>query len=170
VPGEDEDGPPWEINTNEGKAKILAQIFFPEKPERSRVPENYNYPEPLPPLPPITPEQIEHQIRRLSPFKASGPDKILNVVLQKCLEHLLEYLLHLFRGVFDLRTYYVGWQDPLTTAVLKKPDKPNYELPKAWHLITLLCTIPKVLTALVAESIRHLVEKNTLLPDTHFGG
>jgi hypothetical protein len=59
---------------------------------------------------------------------------------------------------------------PLTTAVLKKPDKPNYELPKAWHLITLLCTIPKVLTALVVESISHLVEKNTLLPDTHFGG
>jgi len=30
--------------------------------------------------------------------------------------------------------------------------------------------IPKVLTAIVAEDIAHLVEKNTLLPDTHFGG
>jgi len=70
-----------EINTNKGKVKILVQIFFPEKPECSRVLENYNYPEPLPPLPPITPEQIEHQIRRLSPYKASGPDEIPNVVL-----------------------------------------------------------------------------------------
>jgi ribonuclease HI len=91
------------------------------------------------------------------------------VVLQKCLEHLSEYLLHLFRGVFNLRTYYTGWQE-FTTAVLKKPDKPNYELPKAWRPIALLCTIPKVLTAIVAEGISHLVEKNTLLPDTHFGG
>ncbi|KIJ91431.1 hypothetical protein K443DRAFT_69887, partial [Laccaria amethystina LaAM-08-1] len=169
VPEEGEDSFLREINTNEGKAKVLAQQFFPKKPEHSRVPENYNYPEPLPPLPPITPEQIERQIKRLSPFKASGPDEIPNVVLQKCLEHLSEYLLHLFRGIFNLRTYYTGWQE-FTMAVLKKPDKPNYELPKAWRPIALLCTIPKVLTAIVAEGISHLVEKNTLLPDTHFGG
>jgi len=169
VPREGKDGPIMEINTNEGKAKILVQKFFPEKPECSRVPENYNYPEPLPSPPPITPEQIEHQIRRLSPYKVSSPDEIPNMVLQKCLEHLLEYLLHLFRGVFALRTYYAGWQE-FTTAVLRKPDKPSYEVPKAYCPIALLCTIPKVLTAIVVESVSHLVEKNALLPGTHFGG
>jgi hypothetical protein len=44
VPEEGEDSFLEEINTNEGKAKVLAQQFFPEKPECSRVPENYNYP------------------------------------------------------------------------------------------------------------------------------
>ena len=54
--------------------------------------------------------------------------------------------------------------------MLRKPDKPSYEVPKAYRPIALLCMIPKVLTVIVAESISHLVEKNTLLPDTHFRG
>jgi exonuclease III len=169
IPGEAADGPPQEINTNEGKAEILAKIFFPKKPDQSRVPENYDYPEPLPPPPPVTLEQIERHVKRLSPFKASGPDEIPNVVLQKCFGHISEYLLYLFRGVFALRTYYSGWQE-FTTAVLRKPGKPCYEVPKAYRPIALLCTIPKVLTAIVAENISHLVETNALLPDTHFGG
>jgi len=169
VPVEGEDGLLQEINTNEGKAKILAQIFFPKKPEPSRVPENHEYPELLPPLPLITPEQITRQIRRLSPFKTCGPDEIPNVVLQKCLEQLIDYLTHLFRGVFALNTYCPGWQ-VFTTAVIRKPAKPCYEIPKAYRPIALLCTIPKVLTAIVAENISHMVEKDALLPDTHFGG
>ena len=50
VPGE-MDGLIWEINTNNGKAEVLAQGFFPKKPDQSRVPEDYEYPEPLPPPP-----------------------------------------------------------------------------------------------------------------------
>jgi len=169
VPGEEADGLLWEVNTNDGKAKVLAQAFFPKKPELSRVPEDYDYPEPLPPPPPITPEQIAHQIKRLSPFKASSPDEIPNVVLQKCIEQLLDHLLYLFRGVLALRTYYLGWQ-VFTMAVLRKPGKPNYEVPKAYRPIALLCMILKVLTAIVVEDISHMVEKGTLLPDTHFGG
>ena len=158
-----------EINTNDGKAKALAKLFFPKKPNLSRVPENYEYPEPLPPPPIITSEQITHQIRRLSPFKACGPDEIPNVVLQKCHEQLIDYLTFLFRGVFALNTYCPEWQ-VFTTAVLRKPGKPCYEIPKAYRPIALLCTIPKVLTAIVMEDISHMVEKDALLPDTHFGG
>ncbi|KIJ98004.1 hypothetical protein K443DRAFT_104713, partial [Laccaria amethystina LaAM-08-1] len=169
VASEDTNGLLREVNTNEGKARALAHLFFPKKPDVSRVPENYEYPEPLPQPPPITPEQIIRQIKRLSPFKTCGPDEIPNVVLQKCLGQLLDHLVHLFRGVFMLRTYFQGWRE-FTTAVLRKPSKPCYEVPKAYRPIALLCTIPKVLTAIVAEDIAHLVEKNTLLPDTHFGG
>ena len=158
-----------EVNTNDGKAKALARLFFPKKPDISRTPENYDYPEPLPPPPPITTEQVVCQIKRLSPFKTCSPDEVPNVVLQKCIEQILDHLIHLFRGIFTLRTYFQGWQE-FTTAVLRKPGKTDYEVPKAYRPIALLCTIPKVLTAIVAEDIGHLVEKNTLLPDTHFGG
>ena len=158
-----------EVNTNNSKAKALAHLFFPKKPDISRTPENYDYPEPLPPPPPITPEQIARQIKRLSPFKTCGPDEIPNIVLQKCLEHLLDHLTHLFRGTFTLKTYFQGWQE-FTIAVIRKPGKTDYEVPKAYQPIALLCTIPKVLTAIVVEDVAHLVEKNTLLPDTHFGG
>jgi len=94
---------------------------------------------------------------------------IPKIVLQKCIEQLTDYLLYLFRGVFTVRTYLPGWQ-VFTTAVLRKPGKPSYEVPKAYRPIALLCTIPKILTAIVAEDITYLVEKDTLLLDTHFGG
>jgi len=97
-----------EVNTNDGKAKALAQVFFPRKPDLSRMPENYNYPKPLPPPTPITQQQIVQQIKRLSPYKASGPDEIPNMVLQKCLEQLLDHLMHLFRSIFALRTFRDG--------------------------------------------------------------
>ena len=54
--------------------------------------------------------------------------------------------------------------------VLRKPDKPNYELPKAYRPIALISTMAKVLTAIVADNISKLVEQHNLLPKTHFGG
>ena len=105
--------------------------FFPKKPDQSRVAEDYEYPEPLPPPPPVTLEQITCQIRRLSPFKASGPNEIPNVILQKCLEQLLDYLVYLFGGIFELRTYYPKSQE-FTMVVLRKLGKPCYEVPKAY--------------------------------------
>ena len=54
--------------------------------------------------------------------------------------------------------------------MIKKPDKPNYQIPKAYRPIALISTLAKVLTALIAENISHLVELHQLLPKTHFGG
>jgi hypothetical protein len=58
----------------------------------------------------------------------------------------------------------------ITTIVLKKPDKPNYEVPKAYRPVALISTMAKILTAIVAENISQLVEQHHLLLKTHFGG
>jgi len=163
------EGEAVEINNNEDKAKLFARTFFPPPPPRSTVPEGFVYPEPLPDPPQITKAQIERQICRLSPYKAYGLDEIANVVLQKCLDLLIAYLLFIFRAVLSLGTYYAPWRD-FTTVVLRKPGKPSYETAKAHRPIALLSTVAKVLTAIVAEDISHLVEHHQLLPATHFGG
>ena len=113
--------------------------------------------------------QLEKVIRKLAPYKAPGPDGIPNIVLQKCFEPLADYLLHLYRAILTLDEYYDPWQE-FTTVVLRKPDKPNYELPKAYRPIALISTMAKVLTAIVADNISKLVEQHNLLPKTHFGG
>jgi hypothetical protein len=77
--------------------------------------------------------------------------------------------LHLFQAVFTLRTYYEPWKH-FITVVLRKPGKPDYEVPKAYRPIALLCTIAKVLTAIVAEGLGRIVEEHQLVPPTHFGG
>jgi len=71
------------VDTNDKKAEAFAKSFFPPKPVTSTVPANYDYPEPLPNPPEITIEQIRDQIKQLSSYKASGPDNIPNIVLQK---------------------------------------------------------------------------------------
>jgi len=54
--------------------------------------------------------------------------------------------------------------------VLRKPGKPDYSATKAYRPIALLNTMSKLLTAIVAEEMTHLLEHHDLLPNTHFGG
>lgn len=54
--------------------------------------------------------------------------------------------------------------------VLRKPDKPDYTLAKAYWPITLLETIAKVLSSCIASVLQFHTEKKGLLPNTHFGG
>ncbi|KAJ5148268.1 hypothetical protein N7526_001620 [Penicillium atrosanguineum] len=52
---------------------------------------------------------------------------------------------------------------------LKKPNKENYTIAKAWRPISLLATLGKVLESVIAEIILHAVETYGLLPTSHFG-
>ena len=52
---------------------------------------------------------------------------------------------------------------------LKKPNKENYTIAKAWRPISLLATLGKVLESVIAERISHAVETYGLLPTSHFG-
>jgi hypothetical protein len=105
----------------------------------------------------------------LSPYKAYGPDEIANIVLQKCVDVLIDYLLFIYRAILKLGKYYDPWRN-FDTVVLRKPGKPNYETPKAYRPIALVSTSAKVLMAIVAEDIGWLAELHQLLQKTHFGG
>ncbi|KAI6824489.1 hypothetical protein KC343_g180 [Hortaea werneckii] len=52
---------------------------------------------------------------------------------------------------------------------LKKPNKGDYTLAKAWRPISLLSTLGKLLEAVVAERVSFAVETYGLLPANHFG-
>ncbi|KAF8154055.1 hypothetical protein B0H34DRAFT_626235, partial [Crassisporium funariophilum] len=137
-----------EVNTNTEKAQVFADAFFPKPPPTSSVPEDYNYPAPLSDPAQISKAQIERQIRHLSPYKASGPDEIPNVVLQNTYNLIGNRLLHIYQAILALRIYPPVWRE-FTTVVLRKPGKPSYEVPKAYQPMALLSTMAKVLTAVV---------------------
>ena len=163
------DGVPIMMSANHEKAEFLAETFFPPPPAESSIPQNYCYPDPVCAFPSITREQILRAIKRLSPFKAPGIDKIPNVVLMKCSDILIGPLLRIFNATFTLNTYYAPWRDSIT-AVLRKPGKDDYTSPKAYRPIALLNTMGKLLTAVVAESLTFISETHQLLPRNHFGG
>ena len=84
---------------NKAKAEAFHKIFFPPKPAESTVPVDVIYPEPLPPPDTITKDQIAQHIKALSPYKVSGPDEIPNIVLQEAMEHIVDYLAHIYWAI-----------------------------------------------------------------------
>jgi hypothetical protein len=52
---------------------------------------------------------------------------------------------------------------------LKKPNKENYIIAKAWRPISLLATLGKVLESVIAERISLMMETHGLLPTSYFG-
>ena len=166
----DEEGNEIEINDSKEKAKAFAKAFFPNPPPPQIEEElPVDYPAPLPDPPPPDKQQLEKVIRKLSPYKAPGPDGIPNIVLQKCFDLIADHLLQIYNAILMLEIYYDPWRE-FSTIVLRKPNKPNYEVPKAYRPIALISTMAKVLTALIADNVSQLVEQHRLLPNTHFGG
>ena len=108
-------------------------------------------------------------IKKLSPYKAPSPDRIPNAVFKNCADTLTPHLLHIYKAVFLLNTYYPAWQE-FNTVVLRKAGKPDYSVPKAYRPIALLNTTAKLLTTIVTDNMSHLIETNHLLSSTHFGG
>jgi hypothetical protein len=51
---------------------------------------------------------------------------------------------------------------------LKKPDKEDYTLLKAYQPISLLSTLSKILESVIATRISYIVEEHGLLPHNHF--
>jgi len=98
-----------EVTDSQEKATLFVRTFFPSPPDDSNIPPEYNYPILLPDPPLITRQQIEQQIRRLSPYKAYGPNEIPNIILQKCLDIIIDYLYHIYRSILKLGIYYGPW-------------------------------------------------------------
>ncbi|KAM4058194.1 endonuclease-reverse transcriptase domain-containing protein [Hirsutella rhossiliensis] len=101
----------------------------------------------FPPLPTrIEPEEIEEKVMAAKPWKAPGEDGLPAIVWKK-LWHVVKHRI----------------------IPLRKPDKGDYTLAKAWRPISLLSTLGKILEAVVAERISYAVEAQGLLPANHFG-
>ena len=155
--------------TNEEKSKAFIKSMFPGKPASCSVPTDYSYPTPLPLQGSISEAQVHCHLAKLSPHKATGTDRIPNVVLKECTDALIPYLVHIFRAMFRLQVYYGQWKE-IVTCVLRKPGKPRYDIPKAYRPITLLNSLAKLATSIVVEELSYMVETHGLLPETHFRG
>ena len=147
----------------------LAKSFFPAKPHPEPPAADTHYPPQCSKTDKIHRAAVLRQLRKLKPYKAPGPDGIPNIVLTKCADILVDRLYHIYSAIYNKRLYYAPWK-AFNTIVLRKPGKPNYEVPKAYRPIALINTLWKVLTAILAEQLTFFAEKYQLLPSNHFGG
>ena len=164
----EQDGTTRSTTSNMEKSKALAGVFFPPPPPVPIVPHTC-YPEPANVFRYFTRAQIKDAAKKLSAFKAPGPDRILNVVLKQSIDMLADRLYFIFRAIFELDIYPDEWQESIMV-VLHKPGKPSYQEPKAYCLIALLNTLGKLFLSIMADDLSHFCEIRGVFPKNQFRG
>ncbi|KJZ68046.1 hypothetical protein HIM_12562 [Hirsutella minnesotensis 3608] len=116
----------------------------------------------------MTMQEVEEKIMTVSPWKAPGEDVLPPMVWKQLWPVVKDRVLHLFQTSLRDGKVPSRWRNAKIIS-LKKPDKGDYSVAKAWRPMPLLSTLGKILEAVGAERISFLVEKPSLLPANHFG-
>ncbi|KIK38843.1 hypothetical protein CY34DRAFT_90295 [Suillus luteus UH-Slu-Lm8-n1] len=106
---------------NEQKSQLLYETFFCPNPDNDFVDPNYTYKPSICKFRPITDQQIQRTITKLTLHKAPGPNRISNIVFIKCANLLIHFLGHIFCTTFHLGIYPEEWKKS-STIVLCKPS------------------------------------------------
>ena len=115
----------------------------------------------------ITPKKVAAVIRSLDPSKATGPDGIPVVVLQRCCPEISSILSKLFNKLLTQSCFPSCWKVPNVIAAFKnsgdRSDSGNY------RPISLLPIISKVFESLMASSIIRHMDSLKLFSDCQYG-
>ena len=111
--------------------------------------ERYRYPPELSVSQEVTTDEILSILKTIAPDKAPGPDSIPNRFLRECRDVLARPLAKLFQDCLQ-RFYHLKPFRHSRTLVLRKLQKPTYDVAKAYRPIALLNTLRKVLEKIVA--------------------
>lgn len=149
------------------QAEELLSVFFPPLP--ARIEDEGPRPQRTAvSMPPLTIEEVEQRIFAAKSWKAPGDDGLPAMVWKQVWPVVKDRVLLLFQTSLDEGELPTQWRNAKIIP-LKKPNKGDYTVMKAWRPISLLSTLGKTLESVVAERISHAVETFGLLPTNHFG-
>ncbi|KAJ5667634.1 hypothetical protein N7507_003498 [Penicillium longicatenatum] len=160
--------------TDEQKAILLRDVFFPSPPEAdlSDIQHNNTTRNQIS-FPSITEQEVRDAIRRTPPDKAPGPDGIPNRVWKIFLEQQDVTFIKILTSIFNACVksgHNPRYFQQSITVTLRKGGPRNFRMPKSYRPIALMNTLGKILEAIIALRISWAVEEHRILPDTHLGG
>jgi hypothetical protein len=131
----------------------LLSTFFPPLPAKIED-EGVRPQRKAVPMPGLTLEEIEEKVMAAKPWKAPGEDGLPAMVWRRLWPVVKYRVLALFDA--SLRDGIVPrqWRSAKIIS-LKKQDKGDYTVAKAWRPISLLSTLGKIMEAVVAERISY---------------
>lgn len=112
--------------------------------------------------------EVEEALGRLAEGKAPGPDRIPGMLLKQCRGSLKKELAKIFNACIRLGYHPRKFKESITV-VIRKLQKPSYDVPKSYRPIALLNTMGKLLEKLIANQITKMTETYNLLPDEQMG-
>ena len=101
--------------------------------------------------------------------KTPGPDSINQEIIQHAFRACPIIFYRLYSCLLNIGYHPKCWKQA-TGAILKKPSKPNYTIPKAYRVIALLNCLGKVSERILAQRLGFLAETSTLLHPSQMGG
>src|ERR1700744_5977127 len=119
--------------------------------------------------PPVTRKEVHDAIFSAAPLKAPGPSGSPNLALRWAWEVAEDEIFLLMAECAYTGYHPHVWRQSIT-AVIRKPNKPDYSKPCAYCPIALLEDAGKVLERIQARRLAYLAAKYNLTPYNQFGG
>lgn len=156
-------------STFEGKCKAFREALFPappeaEKPDWESYIENEKWE-----WPKLSQAELKHACSSKIQSKSPGPDGITQDMITHAYEAIPDVFYLVFSKLLNTRYHPLIWRQA-TGAVLPKPNKPDYTVPKAYRIITLLNCLGKISEKIMAQRFSYLAETTDLLHESQIGG
>lgn len=113
-------------------------------------------------------EEVDRLIRALPTGKAAGEDGIANEAIKMARVPLVPVLTKLFQACLKLSHHPDIFKHAITV-ILPKEGKDKYSEPKSWRPIALLPSLGKLLEKIMADRLKDLAMKHSLLPGSQYG-
>ena len=117
----------------------------------------------------LTNNEVKQAIFTSSPKKAAGPDEIGFAIIQEAYKAIAEVMNLTYKILIKNGFHPQCWREG-TGVILKKQGKPDYSLPKAYRIITLLNCLGKVAEKIMATRLSYLSQISDLLDTDQTGG
>jgi hypothetical protein len=152
-----------------GRCKALRETLFPSPPTSSSPIWNRYTPSRHWQWPTLSKIELANACSAKIKGKTPGPDGISQAIILKAYEAIPNTFFSLYSRLIDVGYHPKCWRQAIG-AVLKKPLKPDYSLPKAYRVISLLNCLGKVSERILAQRLGYLAETTSLLHPTQIGG
>lgn len=159
--------------TPEDKGNALRTELFQPPPQLDGIPDpdlTSRLPDDLP-FQETSEEEIFNALTNTSNKSAPGPSQTSYQTIKWAWSHDQgkQLILTLIKKCLSAGYHPKLWRKA-TAIALRKPNKPDYSNPRAYHLITLLECLGKILEKVIACRLTHLASKLNLVPPNQFGG
>ena len=146
--------------TFEEKANLYRTALFP--PLLISPPRNIRMQGDRIPWKDLTDDEIKRAIMTSSANKAPGPDGINFKCIQQAYLAIPHHFTQFYKATMSAGYHPHIWREA-TIVIIKKPNKPDYSIPKAYRPVSLLNCLGKVLEKIMASRLAYLAERYGLL-------